>query len=104
MPRILVAVIDRLSNDITGTIMPFPHPAPAIRTFGDIASHPESQVGKHIHDYDLVQLGVLNDDMSITPLKEVLLTGSQWKMAQTPHLGGDGAAFSAAAGAGEGRQ
>lgn len=82
MPRYIIALEDTLANEITGVIQIFPHPAPAIRFFGDIASHPESNVGRHIDDYRLVSLGTLNDDNTIAPDKQVIITGSQWKASQ----------------------
>lgn len=82
MPRYIIALEDTLAGDITGVIQIFPHPAPAIRFFGDIASHPESNVGRHIEDYQLVSLGTLNDDNTVTPDKQVIITGSQWRASQ----------------------
>lgn len=79
MPRKIIAIIDTLSNDVAGQLMLFPHDAPAIRFFGDVATHPESQVAKHIEDYQLVQLGILDDDCSIITDRRILITGSQWK-------------------------
>ena len=83
MPRIITAIVDRLAMDITtGSVTTVPHAAVAIRFFGDVLTHPESSLGKHPEDYELVQLAVLNDDLTVTPAKEILLTGAQWLAAQ----------------------
>lgn len=85
MPRLITAIIDRLSMDTVGDALFVVAAAPvAIRQFGDIASQPNTQVARHIGDYELVQLGTLEDDLTITPTRAVLITGEQWKAAQDP--------------------
>lgn len=79
MPRILIAIVDTLANDIVGPIQIFAHPAPAIRMFGDVASDNRTTIHQHVEDHQLVQLAVLNDDLSITEQREVLMTGAQWR-------------------------
>lgn len=85
MPKKIIAIIDTVANDIAGPLHIMQHDAVAIRFFGDVASHPESQIGKHIDDYQLVQLGILDDDMSIITDKRIILTGTTWAAAQNPN-------------------
>lgn len=77
----IIAIQDDLANDLAGPVILIRHDAEAIRYFGDVASHPESQVGRHVEDYQLVELGVLDDDLTIISGKRTILTGAQWKAA-----------------------
>lgn len=79
MPRILIAIEDRVAHDIVGPIQIFPHAAPALRMFGDVAADNRTQIATHVEDHDLVQLGILNDDLTVTAQREILITGAQWK-------------------------
>lgn len=83
MPRILIAIVDILANDILGPVQVFPHPAPAIRMFSDVCKDERTQIYQHIEDHHLVKLGTLEDDLTITPAREVLITGAQWKAVNT---------------------
>lgn len=89
MPKKIIAIIDTVANDIAGPLHIMQHDAVAIRFFGDVASHPEGQIGKHIEDYQLVELGILDDDLSIIADKKIILTGAQWAAAQMQNAGGD---------------
>lgn len=90
MPRILTAVIDNLTNDIAMPITIHSADAAAIRFFGDVATSEQAQhIGKHIHDFALYSLGTLNEDLTITPEKRLLLTGSQWAAAQATRTEGN---------------
>lgn len=82
MPKQIYAIYDNVSEMIIGGLQLHSHAAPAIRTFGDIAVMQNSQIALHPNDFDLVLLGVLNDDTTITPAKEVVLTGANWVAAQ----------------------
>jgi hypothetical protein len=82
MKKHIIGIYDTLAMEIAGPLMTYPAEPPAIRMFGDVASHPESQVGKHITDYQLVRLGYLEEDCTITPDRAIIITGAQWKMAQ----------------------
>lgn len=83
MPKQIYAIYDNVAESIIGGLHLHPHPAPAIRMFGDVAALPNSQIGLHPADFDLQLLGTLNDDNSITPHKETILTGATWAAAQT---------------------
>jgi hypothetical protein len=80
--KLIIAIVDNVAADLAGPLTLHGHDATAIRFFSDVATHPESQVGKHINDFDLVQLGFLTDELEIVPDKRVILTGSQWAAAQ----------------------
>lgn len=82
----IFAVYDNVADLIIGGLHIHPHQAPAIRMFGDIAALPNSQIGLHPADFDLLLLGVLNEDHTITPCKETILTGATWAAAQQPQL------------------
>jgi hypothetical protein len=80
--RKIIAIIDTITEDITGPLFLFRHEAPAIRQFGDIAATPNTALHAHIEDYNLVQLGVLDDEtLEITPMRYTIITGEQWKAA-----------------------
>lgn len=78
----IYAIYDNVAQAIIGGLHIQPHAAPAIRMFGDVAALPNSSIGLHPADFDLVQLGVLNEDNTITPQKEIILTGANWAAAQ----------------------
>lgn len=79
----LIAIYDRLANDIVGPITIHKSDASAIRLFSDVASHPDSQVAKHIEDYELIEVGTISEEMVCTTALpdghvRVILTGTQW--------------------------
>lgn len=86
MPRQIYAIYDNVAEEIIGGLHLHPHQAPAIRMFGDIAKLPNSQIGMHPQDFDLLLLGTLLDDNSIEPSKRVvpIITGEAWSAAQQP--------------------
>lgn len=77
-PKGLYAIIDNKADDIQGQIVAFNHPAAATRFFNDVASHPESAVAAHPEDYDLWQLGFLNEQHELVPAKELVISGQAW--------------------------
>lgn len=83
--RGIYAIIDHATQDMVGLLQLFRHEAAAIRTFGDIAKMPNSQVGAHIQDHSLVRLGWLEEDLTITPDNKTILDGSAWAAAQDKH-------------------
>lgn len=86
MPNKIFAIYDNVADSIIGGLHLHPHHAPAIRMFGDVATLPNSSIGLHPEDFDLLLLGVLNEDHTITPCKEIILAGATWAAAQKPHL------------------
>lgn len=83
MPKGIYAIFDNVADAIIGGLHLHPHGAPAIRMFSDVALMPDSQIGRHPNDFDLLRLGQLNEDSTITPEKEVIMTGANWSAAQT---------------------
>lgn len=78
MPRIIIAIVDIVTNDIVGPLQVFPHEAPAIRMFGDVAADERTQIHAHVVDHHLIRFGYLNDDLTIEPNRDILITGAQW--------------------------
>lgn len=80
--RKLICIIDTLANDIVGVPQIFRHEAPAIRQFGDIMRDPKAGLLEHAEDFQLVKLAEIDDNLTLTPTREVLITGAQWRDAQ----------------------
>lgn len=80
----IYAIRDKVAEAF-GPLMTFPHDAPAIRAFSDVASDPQTQVGRHPDDFELMELGILDDQaaeiVSQAPAR-VVITGSSWRAAQ----------------------
>lgn len=78
----IYAIYDNVAQCIVGVLMVFKHVAAAIRQFNDIASMGNNQISEHPEDFDLIELGVLNDRAEIipTPSRTVIMTGKLWKM------------------------
>lgn len=82
--RIVVAIIDTVTQDVVGPLMIHRHEAPAIRMFEDVAKMDGSAVHQHVEDHELWQLGFLNDtDLTLQASKKLLISGAQWLALQT---------------------
>ena len=87
MPRKLItAIYDNVARAMVGPFQIFPHEAPAIRMFSDVAADNRSLVGQHPGDFDSILMGHL-DDESDPPMIEPkaatpIITGAQWLAAQ----------------------
>lgn len=77
MPRKLIVVVDILARDVTGPVLYFHHDAPAIRFFTDAIQDPSTPLNKHPEDYELHELGLLDDDLHITLTGRTVTTGAQ---------------------------
>lgn len=86
MNRYIYAIIDNVANDILGGLIIQRADAAAIRLYGDIASMPESIMGKHPEDYDLVRLGNLDAEHQLVPDYKIIMGGEAWLAAQHPQL------------------
>lgn len=84
MPKLIIAIHDNVADDLAGPITIHHNEATAIRYFSEAAAAPDSYIGRHIADYDLIQLGHLEDDLSISNSPRTILTGKQWAAAQQP--------------------
>lgn len=90
MPRLLItAIYDNVARAIVGPLQVFPHNAPAIRMFSDVALDKRTQIGQHPEDYDLILLGFLEEDEGAPhidactdPLGHAVITGANWVAAQ----------------------
>lgn len=79
----IYGVYDNKAEAIVGGLYLFRQDAAAIRMFGDIASDPKTLVGMHTEDYDLLLLGMLQENSTLTatdPIK--VMTGAAWLAAQ----------------------
>lgn len=77
----IYAILDIIANMIVGGLYMHKHDAVAIRFFNDVASQGDSLISKHPEDFDLIKLGTLEEDNTITPVGEeplTILTGKQW--------------------------
>lgn len=90
--RSLIAIVDLLTNEITGPVivMPGESDAPAIRWFSDVARAQDSQVGRHLEDYVLVNLATLDPDWhKLTVTNRVIVSGKAWLAAQSNQSQGE---------------
>lgn len=82
--RTIYAILDLVANDIIGGLHIHRHEAAAIRFFSDIANMPDSNINRHPADFQLVQLGHLNEKHQIVENYKLVITGAQWAAAQLP--------------------
>lgn len=83
----IYAILDTLAGVIVGGLHTFPHDAPAVRFFSDIAGDPQTMIGRHPDDHALICLGTLSDDNHIMPFadgNQIVITGAAWKASQAP--------------------
>lgn len=80
----LYAIVDIKAEDILGQPVIYKHPAAAIRFFDDVATHPESTVGRHPEDYNLVILGHITEQLTLElpDGNPVVITGTAWKASK----------------------
>lgn len=79
----IFAIIDRVNDQIIGPLITFRHTAAAVRFFGDIATgQGPSIIAKHPADFDLYQLGYINEENRIVQEHELVLTGLAWQASQ----------------------
>lgn len=82
--KLLCVVRDRLADAI-GPVMLFPAVPAAIRSFSDLALDPATLVHRHPADFDLLQVGVIDEGSGeLTPFCPplVLVTGEAWAASQ----------------------
>lgn len=84
MLKRIYAIYDNVAEAIIGGLHLHSNAAPAIRMFGDVALMPNSSVQLHPSDFDLIQLGTIQEDGTITEsTRTLVLTGATWAAAQT---------------------
>jgi len=81
MKRIIVAIIDNKANDIVGNYLYIQRAmATAVRMFQDSMAQPDTMFAKHPEDFDLWELGELDEQaMTITGPATILITGKAMK-------------------------
>lgn len=84
--RLIIAIVDTLANDLATNITLHTHEATAIRWWSDACRDPNSWLAQHLDDHQLVQLGVLDGDLTIMSEKRIILTGAQWRAMQEAQL------------------
>lgn len=78
----IYAVLDVIAHQLVGGLYLHKHEAAAVRFFADVATMPDSLVGKHPQDFDLVRLGYITHDNVLEPEHTVILKGSIWAAAR----------------------
>lgn len=84
--KLLCVVIDRLAEAV-GPVMVFPAIPAAIRSFSDLALDPGTMVHRHTGDFDLLQVGSIEDvsgQIAACSPPVVLLSGVAWLASQKP--------------------
>lgn len=81
--RNLYCIFDSLAVAL-GPIVSMAADAAAIRMFGDVASDPQTNVGRHVGDHELLCLGSVDEAGVIVPGLRVVITGAQWRASQAP--------------------
>lgn len=75
-------IYDTLAKATIGQVQLFRHDAAAIRFFNDVAQQKQTIVGQHPTDFELIALGIIDEEQNILALREVVLTGRQWLAMQ----------------------
>lgn len=93
---LLCVILDRLAQSI-GPVMAYPASASAVRSFTDLALDPATMVHKHPEDYDLMQVGFIDEgsgviEPCVPPV--VILTGAAWAASQQRSAPENGAQLS----------
>lgn len=87
--KTLYAVRDRIANDLPGgayAVTQFRTDAQAVRYFGDSINTEKTSLNAHPHDYELIKLGEIDEDGTITALQTptIIITGTALKELQQP--------------------
>lgn len=85
----IYAILDVKADLLVGGLHLHKAEAAAIRMFSDIAALPDTTVGRHPDDYELLFLGAIGEDNQIEPMCPplVALTGKQWLAVNGPPIG-----------------
>lgn len=87
--KTIYAIRDRIANDLAGyyPLATFRTDGQAVRYFADSAALDKSAIGQHPTDYELVKLGTVEDDGTITALARptIVITGDALIATQTEH-------------------
>lgn len=95
----IYAIRDKVAGMLIGGLHVHRHEAAAVRFFQDIATMPDSQIGRHPADFELLEIGYLDDDGNVYKNRDddtvnlepvAVLDGATWAAMQKPSQ--DGAA------------
>lgn len=91
MNQHLYAIRDRIAQELVGRmmycVMSFNTPAQAARYFADAVNDESSVLNKHPGDYELIHLGTITHDGTITPDPiSIIITGDALIATQQPTL------------------
>jgi len=76
------AIRDKVAESIGQQVWLFKADAAAIRFFHDVLSDAKSYPAQHPDDYELLSLGMLEDDGTFMGAPMVIFSGTQWKQAR----------------------
>jgi len=76
------AIRDKVADSIGQQVWLFKADAAAIRFFHDVLSDAKSYPAQHPDDYELLSLGLLEDDGTFMGAPMVIFSGTQWKQAR----------------------
>jgi hypothetical protein len=76
------AIRDKVAESIGQQVWLFKADAAAIRFFHDVMSDAKSYPAQHPDDFELLSLGMLDDDGSFMGAPMVIFSGTQWKQAR----------------------
>lgn len=65
MTKGLYVIFDKVANAVAGPVMTYAHDAVATRAFMDIAGNKDSSLYQHVEDYDLLCVGVLDEEKCV---------------------------------------
>lgn len=81
--RSLFVVQDLVAQNWIGQVVCERHPAPVIRLFHQLLGDKNTQLSSHPKDYNVVHIGFIDDDGTITPIAPLTIaTGEAWAAAQ----------------------
>lgn len=76
------AIRDKVAESIGTQVWLFKADAAAIRFFHDVMSDAKSYPAQHPDDFDLLSLGILDDEGNFMGTPQVIFSGTQWKQAR----------------------
>lgn len=85
MQKRLYTVFDTVAGTIVGEILQAINDPPAIRAFHDALKTPNSLIGQHPADFQLLNVGIIDDDGAIYIQdngRTVVATGAAWLESQ----------------------
>lgn len=82
--RSLFVIHDKVAETFIGQIIVERHPAPVCRIFHALLADNKTSLAQHPQDYNVVHIGYIEDDGTITPIAPLIIaTGAAWLAAQS---------------------